>query len=61
MRRCVICLKDSEDVSLTQVVPATWTAFNNFVGICARYRESEMYQKLPKQKKIITPAPSRDA
>lgn len=61
MRRCVICLKDSEDVSLTQVVPAAWTSFNNFVGICLRCRETEMYKKLVKQKKVITPAAPREA
>jgi uncharacterized protein (DUF983 family) len=60
MRRCVICLKDSDDVTLTQVVPASWTAFNNFVCICPRCKETEMYRKLVKQKKVIAPAVPRE-
>ena len=39
-----------EDV---QVVPMTWTGFNNYVEVCAACRASEPYQKLVKQKKIV--------
>jgi hypothetical protein len=53
MRRCVICTRDRDDVSLTRVVPGIWTGFNNFVGICAGCQETEAYQKLLKQKKIF--------
>ena len=54
MRRCVLCARDREDVSLTRVAPAAWTGFNNFVGICAECQASDAYRKLVKQKKVIT-------
>ena len=53
MRRCVMCMEDQEKVSLIQVVPMTWTGFNNYVEVCAECRDSERYLKLTKQKKII--------
>ena len=53
VRRCVMCMKDQEQVSLIQVVPMTWTGFNNYVEVCAACRASEPYQKLVKQKKIV--------
>ena len=56
MRRCVMCMEDQEDVSLIQVVPMTWTGFNNYVEVCAQCQDSEPYRKLLKQKKIITRA-----
>jgi len=48
-----MCLRDQEDISLVQVVPMTWTGFNNYVEVCAECRDSERYLKLTKQKKII--------
>ena len=53
MRRCVMCMEDQEEISLIQVVPMTWTGFNNYVEVCADCRDSAPYQKLIKQKKII--------
>ena len=49
-----MCMRDQEDVSLIQVVPMTWTGFNNYVEVCSQCRASEPYAKLLKQKKIIT-------
>ena len=51
-----MCHTDREDVSLVQVVPMTWTGFNNYVEVCAACRDSDAYKKLAKQKKIITPS-----
>lgn len=48
-----MCLRDQEDISLVQVVPMTWTGFNNYVEVCAECRDSAPYQKLVKQKKIV--------
>ena len=56
MRRCVMCMEDQEEISLIQVVPMTWTGFNNYVEVCAQCQDSEPYRKLLKQKKIITRA-----
>ncbi len=52
MRLCLMCLRDQADVSLVRVVPAAWTGFNNFGGVCAECQASDRYKKLVKQKKI---------
>jgi hypothetical protein len=59
MRRCVLCTRDGEDVTLIQVAPAAWTGFNNFVGVCAECQTSEIFKKRVKQKKAVPrPAPA---
>jgi hypothetical protein len=56
----VLCAKDKDDVTVLQVVPGTWTGFNNFVGICTDCQATDAYKKLLKQKKILTrPAPEQ--
>jgi len=53
VKTCVLCESEQPDISLVQVVPATWTGFHGFVEICATCRTSERFQKLVKQKKIV--------
>ncbi len=57
MRRCILCIKDKEDVVLLRVVPAAWTGFNNFAGICGECRASDAYRKMMKQGKILSRPP----
>ena len=56
MKTCILCESEQPDISLVQVVPATWTGFHGFVEICSACRTSERFQKLVKQKKIVASA-----
>ena len=55
MKRCTMCFRDREDAPLIQVVPGTWSGFNNFVRVCPACQQSDAYRKLVKQKKIVAP------
>ena len=61
MKTCQMCAAEKPEVSLVQVVPATWTSFHNFVAICADCQNSERFAKLLKQRKIIVQRPTKPA
>lgn len=43
-RTCAICEKDRDDVSVVQVLPATWNGFNNFSNVCVPCQGSRQFQ-----------------
>jgi len=46
MKHCIMCDQDrqNEEVSLVQVIPATWNGFHNFAEVCAECQGSRRFQ-----------------
>lgn len=46
VKYCIMCAKDkrTDEVTLVQVLPATWNSFNNFAEVCAECQGSRRFQ-----------------
>ena len=46
MKHCIMCDQDrqNEEVSLVQVLPATWNGFHNFAEVCVECQGSRRFQ-----------------
>src|SRR5688572_11391544 len=45
VKHCIMCAKDrqNEEVSMVQVLPATWNGFNNFAEVCGECQGSRRF------------------